>query len=134
VAAFVVSSIYQVGRKVFGEAESEAAAADARFPKVGPECAAALQLQIGVIDVARTAAGTEPTVEAAKARYASERGVEAAKSAQIERACAPEPHRAEALAALARLDRAGESYAVREARELSPVRHALQSFISGHSR
>jgi hypothetical protein len=37
----------------------------------------------------------------------------------------------EAVAALDRLDRAAEAHAVREARELSPVRLAAQAFIKG---
>ena len=133
VAAFVVSSITQVARIVFGEPKS-AAAADARATKVGPECALKVEGQLAAIEQARLAAGTESSGEAATARYARERSASKAAGEDLERVCARDPHGTEALAALARLDRAAETHAIRDAAELSPVRLAAQSFISGHPR
>ena len=133
VAAFVVSNIVQVARAVFGSPENEAVAAEAsRFPKVGPACGALLEAQLQAIEKARAAAATEPNGDAAKARYANERS--AARSPELEPTCSADPSGTDALAALARFDRAAESHSVRQASELTPVRLAAQSFISGHPR
>lgn len=133
VAAFVVSNIAQVARAVFGGPENEAAAAEpSRFPKVGPACSELLEAQVQSIDRARAASSSEPSGEAATARYASERS--AARSPELERTCAADPSGSDALAALARFDRTSESQAVRLASELTPVRLAAQSFISGHPK
>ena len=80
----------------------------------------------------RAAASAEPNGDAAKARYASERT--ATRSPELERACSADPSGQDALAALARFDRAAESHSVRLATELTPVRLAAQSFISGHPK
>ena len=133
VAAFVISSIAQVARKVFGEPETLAGAADARLPKVSSSrCAAALAQEIAAIDNARAIASTEENKDAAKARFSRERREKT--TADAPGACAEDPHGTEALASLARFDRAAEAHALREASELSPVRLAAQSFISGHPR
>lgn len=136
VAAFVVSNIAQVASTVFsgreGEGGSEAAAADPRFPKVGPACAKLFEEQVQAIEKARQAASSEASAEAAKARYESERS--AARSPDLERTCSAEPSGTDALASLARLDRQAESESVRSATELRSVRLAAQSFISGHPK
>ena len=133
VAAFVVSNIAQVARAVFGVPDTAAAAADpSRFPKVGAACAELLEAQLRAIDEARAAASTEPNGDAAKARYATLRS--AARSAELEQTCSADPSGPDALAALARFDRAAESHAIRLASELTPVRLAAQSFISGHPK
>lgn len=133
VAAFVVSNIAQVARAVFGVPESEAAAAEpSRFPKVGAACGELLETQVRAIEKARGVAQVEPDGDAAKARYANERT--ASRSPELERVCSADPSGTDALAALARFDRAAESHAVRLASELTPVRLAAQSFISGHPK
>ena len=131
VAAFVISNIAQVARALFGAPETETAAAEARFPKVGPDCGKTMEEQIKAIEQARVAASTEPTADAAKARFTSERSSGREKSPAVERACSSDPHGKDALAALARLERAAESHALRTAGELSLVRLGAQSFISG---
>lgn len=132
VAAFVVSNIAQVASAVFGGPESEAAAAESRFPKVGPACAKLFDEQVQAIEKARQAASSETSAEAAKARYERERG--AARSPDVDRTCSAEPSGTDALASLARLDRQAESESVRSANELRSVRLAAQSFISGHPK
>ncbi|HVJ93605.1 MAG TPA: hypothetical protein VM580_27575 [Labilithrix sp.] len=137
VAAFVISNVFQVGRALFGapEPETSAVARAERYPKLaGAECGKLLEEQIQAIDRARLAVSGEPTAETARARYTSERSASRAHMSALEQACSAEPHATEALAALARLDRAAESQSVREAEELSSVRVAAQSFISGHPR
>jgi hypothetical protein len=131
ITLFVISSITQIARKVFGGPDA-AEAQSARFPKVGTECGEALKEAMGAIETTRLAASTENGADAAKARYVSERRVH--RRTDLDGRCGADPHGTEALAALARLDRAAESNAVREARELSPVRLAAQSFISGPTR
>jgi hypothetical protein len=126
VAAFVVSNIAQVASAVFG---SNGAPAEATGPVVGPACAKGLEAQLEAIDKALLAASTESTDEAARARFASERN--ATKTPELERSCAADPSGTDALAALARFDRAAESHAVRTVTELRSVRLAAQSFIRG---
>ena len=136
VAAFVVSNIAQVARAVFGLPATEAAAAEpSRFPKVGAACGELLERQLQAIEKARAAASGEPNGDAAKARYASERSaLGSAGSPELERTCSADPGGTDALAALARFDRAAESHSIRLASELTPVRLAAQSFISGHPK
>jgi hypothetical protein len=129
VAAFVVSNIWQVARALFGASESAAEVAAAA--KVHPDCAAAIAREIEAIEKARSTASMEANGEAAKDRYDRER-----RSSQkaTDTVCAAEPQGSEALAALARLERAAKAHAVRDATELRPVRLAAQSFIRGQPR
>lgn len=120
VGLFVASSIAQVQRRVFGAPDG------AEFP-VGEACASAMEAQMKAIEAARLVASTEADADAAKARYTSER----AKAGAKDTLCLGDPRRDDALAALARLDRASEALAVRSSRELSPVRLAARSFIRG---
>lgn len=129
VAAFVVSSIGQVARALFGAPESAAEAAVTA--KVDPGCAAAIAREIESIEEARSTASMESNGEAAKDRYDRERRV---SQEGPDRACAADPQGSEALAALARLERAARAHAVRDATELRPVRLAAQSFIRGQPR
>jgi hypothetical protein len=135
VAAFTVSSIWQVARVVFGEPRTSADAA--RIAKVGDSCGKALDARFRAIEVAQATASREQDAETATKKYASMRSSwreTAAAEGRLEKedqACGADPHGVEAVAALDRLDRAAEAHAVREARELSPVRLAAQSFISG---
>lgn len=126
VAVFVVSSILQVGGALFGTgARADSAKA------VAPACGRLLEEQSRAIELARVAASAEPSAEAARARYAAERQPGRALTGEIDRTCAEDPRGKDALAALARFDRAAESHAVKTAAELSPVRLASQSFIRG---
>lgn len=131
VAAFVISNIAQVAAAVFGPSGA-GEAAGARFPKVGEACARQIEAELQTIEKARLAASSETSDPAAKARYAAERAsARAGDPAELERTCKADPHGVDALAALARFDRAAESHAVRTASELSPVRLSAQSFIRG---
>jgi hypothetical protein len=134
VAAFVVSNIVQVAGAVFSERGTSPStdSTGMPFPTVGPACAELLEKQLQAIEKARLLASSEPNGEAAKARYAKERSIP--PSGELERTCAADPQGIDALAALARLDRVADAHAVRSATELSPVRLAAQSFISGHPR
>jgi hypothetical protein len=113
-AVFVASNVVQVARRVFGDVDDVA--------RVDPPCAAAIESEMRAIDAARMAATTELGAEEARARYARERKSAAAASTSCK-------DQEEALAALARFDRASEALAVRTSSELRPVRLAAQSFI-----
>jgi hypothetical protein len=131
VAAFVASSIFQVARRVF----DPRASADVKgtIPAgVGAECGRALAEAIGAMDTARIAASRENGADAARSRYTS--APHGPAPAALEERCRADGEATEALAALARFDRAAEAQAVRDASELSPVRLAAQSFIRGHDR
>lgn len=132
--AFVVSSIAQVARVVFDPTSSDVPRPGTAYPTVGGACRSGLEEQTASIETARLAASTEPTAEHAKARYETERRAARGRIADLEQSCATDPHRTDALAALASLDRAAEAHAIRDADELSPVRLTAQSFISGHKR
>ncbi len=141
VTAFVVSNIWQVARAVFFTPESEAEMA--RAPKVGEECSRALKQSIRAIENARLAASMEPNGDAAKARYTRERrqpslgligDAPQEPAGDPKGACSSDSHGTAALAALVQLDRTAETHAVRDARELSPVRLATHSFIRGQPR
>lgn len=131
VAAFVISNIAQVASALFGSGAAEAASAGGAAT-VGPACAEELRGAIARVELARAAASTEPNGDAAKARYERER--QPPPAADPERACAGEARGHEALAALARLDRAARTRALRDAEQLKTVRRGAQSFISGHTR
>jgi hypothetical protein len=113
-AVFVASNVVQVARRVFGEADDVA--------RVDGPCAAAIENEMRAIDAARMAATTELGAEEARTRYARERRSVTPASA----ICKDQD---EALAALARFDRASEALAIRTSSELRPVRLAAQSFI-----
>lgn len=124
IAVFTFSNIWQVARRVFGEGSAETPPSVA----VGPACGESLAAEIADIERARLLAATERTADAARARYTRER---THKTLLVSGGCEADPNGQEALAALARLDRAAETHAVRESSELSPVRLAAQSFIRG---
>lgn len=131
VAAFVLSSIAQVARPLFGIPQAEAARPAAA--QVGAPCAAKLSEQIRAIERARSVASEAPSDDEARAAYVRERGADRDR-AELEQACAGDPNGTEALAALARLDRAAEARASKDAAELTTVRLGAHSFISGHPR
>lgn len=124
VALFTFSNVWQVAWRVFGP---DAAAAPPSMA-VGDACGAALSSEIRDIERARLVASTEKDGPTAKDRYARERAAQKGAAARV---CDADPHGTDALAALARFDRAAEAHAVRESSELSPVRLAAQSFIRG---
>ncbi len=126
IGLFVISSIYQVARRVFGDPADGSGGTLIEGP-----CAQAIEDEMRAIEAARLAASTEKTGDAAKDRYLAERRISGERSADRDALCRDAPQRIEALAALARLDRASEAHAVRESSELSPVRLAAQSFIRG---
>jgi hypothetical protein len=133
VALFVVSSTYQVARVVFGGRQDMAAHEALAAPKVSGECSAVLNREVEAIDAARLQASKATTADSAQDRFVEQRRSATSRD-DLERACASDPHGTEALASLARYERASQAHAVREARELVPVRLAAQSFIRGHSR
>lgn len=124
IALFTFSNIWQVAHRVFGEGSAESRPSVA----VGAACGEALGAEIADIERARLLASTERTGDSARSRYARER---THKTLLGSAGCEADPGGLEALAALARLDRAAEAHAVRESTELSPVRLAAQSFIRG---
>jgi hypothetical protein len=129
IAVFVVSNVWQVAVVVFAEpTELGPRVTDVR-------CQEALKKEIQAIETARQRAISEESVESARSRYEHER----AETTETRRdapstACASDPQGAAALAALAQLDRASESRALRDVGELRPVRLFARSFISGHPR
>jgi hypothetical protein len=134
VALFVVSSVVQIARRVFGGSGSDGVTgSDARFPPVGPACGQVLTDEIQAIESARITASTERGGDAARQRYQSARPSRE-PIALVRARCAGDPQETAALAALARFDRAAEAHAVRDATELSPVRQEAQSFIRGSQR
>lgn len=118
---FVLTSTVQVSSAVFSSNESVTPEA-----KVGERCGAAIATLIQGVDDALAAAGAS-AAEEAKRRYLEKR--REVPREEAERACADDPHGAEALAAVARYDRAAETFAARRGSELSPVRVRAQSFI-----
>jgi hypothetical protein len=130
VAAFVASSIAQVASAVF----ATPVAGEAARGEIGDRCASALRDTIDAIDRARLVASAEANADISRARYATEREQPQKAAGNPAAACAGDPGGAEALAAVARLDRAAEAHAIREARDLSPVRALAQSFIRGPHR
>jgi hypothetical protein len=132
VAAFVISSIVQVGRALFFGTPEPTTTTEAAEKAVGENCARLLEEHDQAIAQARIAASTAPDGDAARALYAKWRLPTKERQPELDQACAGDPHGADALAALARFDRAAESHAVRTASELSPVRLSAQSFIRGH--
>ena len=127
VAAFTVSNIAQVGRQIFGP---NGGAAKPESARVEVPCAEQIKAQYQAIELAQVEASMAPDGDTAKQRYASHR--ELRRSPDLDRVCGADPNGSDALAALARFDRAAGNGAIRTATELSPVRLSTQSFISGH--
>ena len=125
VAAFTLTNIWQVAWRVFGSDAAESPPSMA----VGDACGTALSTEIRDIERARLVSSTEKDGATAKDRYARERIGHPGEKGASSRVCEADPHGTEALAALARFDRAAEAHAVRESSELSPVRLAAYSFI-----
>lgn len=136
VTAFVASSIAQVGGALFGAGTggsgTRGALPESTFPVASPDCARLLEEDSQAIELARAAASLEVDGDAAKARFARDRAAARDRAPARDRVCGGDSHDGDALAALARLERAAESHAIRTATELSPVRRGAQSFIRGH--
>lgn len=116
---FIVTSTVQVALAVFGE--------KAEAPKVTDRCGAHIAALIAAIDGAIDAAASAPDAEEGKKRYLASRTSH--DGAAPKSSCSEDPHGAEALAAVARYDRAAETFAARRGSELNPVRLRAQSFI-----
>jgi hypothetical protein len=129
VAAFVVSSTAQVAIAVFGTSSTGGTSAS-----VGPACADGLKELVAGIDFAMVDALSIDHTDDARHRYVVARDAKWSRRAAIDEACVNEPNGKDALAAVARYDRAAEASVVRHVSELSPVRIQAQSFISGHQR
>jgi hypothetical protein len=128
-AAFVISSTVQIARAVLAE---PASGAPASAPvTVAPACAEGVRTLAVAVDrgVAAAAGATDPAE--AERRYRAARSPEwdEPKQRELLQPCAAEPHGADAVAAISRLDRAAEGSIRRETDELGPVRRAVDSFI-----
>jgi hypothetical protein len=123
-AAFVLSSVWQISSQLFGF--GSASRPEARH--VGPTCATSIAAAASAIEVARAAPVQEPELPPDEAAdlYRKQRG--ALDQAKLE-PCGADPAGADALAALARYDRAAEASVRRRAVELGPVRREVLSFI-----
>lgn len=130
--AFVVSSTYQLARAVFADDGAPAPGlAGAPLPEA---CTSAIRELEEAVDRGLAAAATARTRESAERLYQEGRGPawEAPRRQELERACGDAGQGAEALAAVARLDRAAEgasTAAAAKIAELAPVRRAVDSFI-----
>jgi hypothetical protein len=121
-AAFIVSSVWQIASAVFLPETTG-------NPRVGQACAAAIaELEHGVDrGVAAAVSNTNP--DEAERLYQSSRGDAWQKKDDLLRPCETEPVGPEAVAALARFDRAAASSLRRHVTELGPVRREVESFI-----
>lgn len=120
-SVFIVTTTVQVAGAVFGD--------KAEPPKVTERCGAHIAALVAGIDAAIDAAAGAPDAEEAKKRYLASRHAASAKASGTAPSCNQDPHAPEALAAVARYDRAAETFAARKGSELNPVRLRAQSFI-----
>ncbi len=130
VGAFVASCIWQVAFAVF----AGGGAAEPTSLKVERACADGIEELILGVDVALAGVAVGGHEQEARRSYATARDTKWTRRAEIEQACANDPNGKDALAAVARYDRAAEATIVRQANELTLVRNQAQSFISGHRR
>ena len=128
-AAFVVSSTLQIASAVLSE-PAPGAAAPAAVP-VPPACAESVRTLAVAVDRGVTAAATATDRGDAERRYRTARNPEwdAPKHGELVQACAGDSRGIDAVAAVARLDRAAEGAIRRQTDELGPVRRAVDSFI-----
>ena len=127
--AFVVSSTLQIAFGVFAE-PAPGAPANAAIP-VPPACAAGVRTLALAVDRGVTAAATATDRSDAERRYAAARGPDwdVPKHGELVQACASDSRGIDAVAAVARLDRAAVGAIRRQTDELGPVRRAVDSFI-----
>jgi hypothetical protein len=128
-AAFVVSSTWQIAVAVLSE-PSPGAAAPAPVP-VPPACAQGVRSLVLAVDRGVTAAASATDRSDGERRYRTARSPEwdAPKHEELVQACAGDARGIDAVAAVARLDRAAEGAIRRQTDELGPVRRAVDSFI-----
>ena len=120
-AAFIAVSVYDVAIALFGKQER---------PHVSAACGVGLRALVDAVDRAAGAAAAAANPDDARRRYAEAKNPEwSARKDEITRTCEADPNGAAALAAVARLDRAAETWIQRKGAELSPVRHEVDSFI-----
>lgn len=124
-STFVVSNIWQVVDVLYFGPESDR---NARAIK-GEPCRRELEAARDGIERAVAEAAGARDATAAEAAYRQRRAEIASVTQSAEQKCAAEPNGPEALAALVRLDRAGEATARRRGEALAPVRREVDSFI-----
>ncbi|MBX3185441.1 MAG: hypothetical protein KF819_00440 [Labilithrix sp.] len=129
-AAFIVSSTVQIARAVFGGSAADRRA-EGSAPALPAACASGLETLTTAVDRAVAAAASAADPADAERRYRSARSPEWDEDRRkaLEAPCAADPRGAEAVAAVARLDRAAEGAVRRQSGDLGPVRRAALSFI-----
>ena len=128
-AAFVISSTYQIAVGVMAEPADGAAAGSA--VNVGPACAAGVRSLAVAVDRGVAAAAGATRRDEAERRYRAARSPDwdDTKHHELVEPCSTDPHGADAVAAVTRLDRAAEGAIRHQTDELGPVRRAVDSFI-----
>lgn len=121
-SAFIVSSTAQVAWALF-------ATPAAAGPPTGEACAVAVRDLAQAVDRALVAGTGAREPAEAERRYAEARRPEWDRREDALRACAGDPAGLDAVAALARLDRAAAEAVRRQSAELAPVRREVDSFI-----
>lgn len=122
-AAFVVSSVAQVARTLFGGAAGGAP------PPIGTDCAQGVRGLALAVEQARAAAASAPNLIEAERRYEATKRPAWERHEAVARACQADPAGPDALSAVVRLDRATQGALRREASQLAPVRREVDSFI-----
>jgi hypothetical protein len=125
-AAFVLSSVWQISSQLFGF--GSASRPETRH--VGATCAASIESSVVAIDTARLKPSGAMGPDEAYERYRKAKAASAIDDEKLQQGCAGDPSGPEALAALARYDRAAEASVRRRAVELGPVRREVMSFIN----
>lgn len=121
-AAFIASSVVQIASAVF-----RSTSGGPRRASTG--CAEAITRLTAAVERARSAASVPAGGDPAQ-RYAEAKQPEwGADRDGLTRHCDADPVGPDALAALARLDRAAEASVHRQTAELAPVRREVDSFI-----
>jgi hypothetical protein len=128
-AAFVISSTWQIAVAVLSE-PAPGSAAPAPVP-VPPACSDGVRSLAVAVDRGVTAAAAATDRGDAERRYRVARSPEwdAPKREELVQPCAGDARGIDAVAAVARLDRAAEGAIRRQTDELGPVRRAVDSFI-----
>jgi len=131
-AAFVISSTAQIAIAVFAEPSAPSSGGtNPGAPSVPPACAAGVRTLVVAVDRGVAAAAGAADAAEAEKRYRAARSPEwdDAKRRELVEPCAADARGADAVAAVARLDRAAEGAIRRQTDELAPVRRGVDSFI-----
>lgn len=123
---FVGSLIVEVASQVFADAP--------RIEALSPDCARGVRDLYQGVNQGIPAGLAAEDVEEAVTRYRTARDEAWKKKDDITTTCAAEPRGADALAAVARLDRQAETVVRRQTVELRAVRREVDSFIRGSSK